>query len=341
MTNKISAAAAAFHRSKETADRSPVEDEAGIPIAAVERETGLAKDTLRVWEKRYGFPRPSRDGRGDRIYPASQVRRLQQIRRLLDAGMRPGKVVGLGVDELQDLLDRQAPHPTLFLSTTKVQEDEASALEPLLAAVAAHHPEALRHMLLHAQMRLGVAAFVVDLVAPLTHAVGMAWAQGRFEVFEEHLYSEVVAGVLRQIITTLAVPAQASSSDAPKVLLTTVPDEVHGLGLLMVEAMLTLEGCTCVSLGTQTPLGDIVHAAQAHRADVVALSFSSLQSGPSVVAGLRELRLRLPDETALWAGGACATLYQKPIAGITAVRQLSALAPLVSQWRNARRLRSG
>jgi hypothetical protein len=25
-------------------------------IAAVERETGLGKDTLRVWERRYGFP---------------------------------------------------------------------------------------------------------------------------------------------------------------------------------------------------------------------------------------------------------------------------------------------
>lgn len=339
MTNEFSAAAAALQRSSETSDRSPFEEEAGLPIAAVERETGLAKDTLRVWEKRYGFPRPSRDGRGDRIYPASQVRRLRQIRRLLDAGMRPGKVVGLGVDELQDLLNRQVSHSNLSLSTTKLQEDETSSLEPLLAAVAAHHPEALRHMLLHAQMRLGVAAFIVDLIAPLTHAVGMAWAQGRFEVFEEHLYSEVVAGVLRQISTTLAHPAQASAPDGPKVLLTTVPDEFHGLGLLMVEVMLTLEGCTCVSLGTQTPLGDIVQAAQAHRADVVALSYSSLQSGPLVVAGLRELRLRLPGDTALWAGGACATLYQKPIVGITAVRQLSALAPLVSQWRNARRLR--
>ena len=50
-------------------------DRSGAPapsysIAAVERDTGLSKDTLRVWERRYGFPQPGRDGAGDRVYPA-------------------------------------------------------------------------------------------------------------------------------------------------------------------------------------------------------------------------------------------------------------------------------
>jgi methanogenic corrinoid protein MtbC1 len=47
------------------------------------------------------------------------------------------------------------------------------------------------------------------------------------------------------------------------------------LGLLMAGVMLALEleGCTCISLGAQTPLDDIVQAAQAHRADIVGLRF--------------------------------------------------------------------
>ena len=43
---------------------------AGLSIAAVERETRLSKDVLRVWERRYGFPRPERDANGERCYPA-------------------------------------------------------------------------------------------------------------------------------------------------------------------------------------------------------------------------------------------------------------------------------
>ncbi len=108
-------------------------------------------------------------------------------------------------------------------------------------------------------------------------------------------------------------------------LLTTLPQELHGLGLLMVEAMLVLEGCTCVSLGTQTPLLDVVQAAQAHRVDVVLLSFSAAQNGAVVLANLRELRAQLPSRIALWVGGSCPALYHKPLEGITATLPLSAL----------------
>ena len=45
----------------------------GLSIAALELETGIAKDTLRVWERRYGFPQPQRDEFGERIYPLEQV----------------------------------------------------------------------------------------------------------------------------------------------------------------------------------------------------------------------------------------------------------------------------
>ena len=37
-----------------------------LNIAGAERATGLSKDTLRVWERRYGFPTPHRDAAGER-----------------------------------------------------------------------------------------------------------------------------------------------------------------------------------------------------------------------------------------------------------------------------------
>ena len=324
---------------------------AALSIAAVERETGLAKDTLRVWEKRYGFPTPLRDAAGDRLYPSAQVVQLKVIRRLLDAGMRPGKVVGLDNDALQALLALDGAAASAALQPNAANSASASrqALPPqtwqapevpaLLDAVAAHDPQALRHALLQAQWRMGLAPFVTDVVAPLTTAVGEAWVQGRFEIFEEHLYTEVITGVLRSAIATLSLPppqspAPAALAQGPRVLLTTLPREPHSLGLLMLEVLLALEGCTCISLGTQTPLSDIVQAAQAHRADVVALSFTNLQSGPVVLTQLRELRRQLPPKRALWVGGSCSALYQKPLLSITAVQGLSAVAALVAQWRS-------
>jgi DNA-binding transcriptional MerR regulator/methylmalonyl-CoA mutase cobalamin-binding subunit len=311
----------------------PASSDASLPIAAVERETGLGKDTLRAWERRYGFPKPLRDSSGDRLYSAEQVQQLKLIRRLLNSGLRPGKVVGLDNAALQALLTQQAPATGAILCKTNIGSDVTDPVSSeLLRAISTHDARALRQGLSHAQLRMGLAPFVIDLVAPLTTAVGEAWAQGRFEIFEEHLYTEVLTGVLRHAIASLTAQLVPQG---PRVLLTTVPQEQHSLGLLMVEALLTLDGCTCVSLGTQTPLTDIVQAALAHQADVVGLSFSNIHKAAMVQISLRELRAQLPAATALWVGGACTALYQWPLAEASAVQHLSGLQPLVAQWRHA------
>lgn len=302
-----------------------------MPITAVERETGIAKDTLRVWEKRYGFPRPLRDAGDDRRYPPDQVQRLKRIRRLLDAGHRPGKVVHLDDVELNDLLDKiQSSSKTKAI--TPAASTGVENLELLLQRIDAHQAAELREQLQHLLMRKGVTAFVHDVAAPLTTAVGEAWAQGRFEVFEEHLYTEVMTNVLRSNLEALR---HTGRQKIPKVLLTTVPQELHGLGLLMVESLLTLEGCTCVSLGTQTPLGDIVQAAAAYEVDVVALSFSNVHSAATVHNCLRDLRKALPQQRSIWVGGSCISLYQKPLEGTTALNDLEGLPALVEGWRMA------
>src|SRR5512135_1079870 len=76
-----------------------------LPIAAVERDTGLSKDTLRVWERRYGFPQPLRDANGERVYPQAQVDKLRLVKRLMDQGYRPGKIADCTVEQLQALAE--------------------------------------------------------------------------------------------------------------------------------------------------------------------------------------------------------------------------------------------
>src|SRR6476620_205651 len=81
----------------------------GLTISAVEREVGLSKDVLRVWERRYGFPSPGRDAHGERLYPPEQVRRLRLVKRLMDQGMRPGRLLGGTLEELEALAAGAAP----------------------------------------------------------------------------------------------------------------------------------------------------------------------------------------------------------------------------------------
>ena len=105
-------------------------------------------------------------------------------------------------------------------------------------------------------------------------------------------------------------------------LLTTFPAEQHGLGLLMVEALLVPEGVQCVSLGPQTPLDDIRRAAVAHGAQILALSFSAAFPLRQATEGLATLRRQLPAQITLWAGGEMTRRVRKTIPGVVLIPDL-------------------
>ncbi len=297
-----------------------------LSISAVERDTGLSKDTLRVWERRYGFPLPVRDAQGERAYSRADVERLRVVRRLMDAGHRPGKIIGLSAEQLHSLAT-QALGASRSQAAAGAQHDD---LNRFFELVKAHDVEALRTSLSQTALRVGLERFVKEISAPLNTLIGEAWARGAIEVFEEHLYTESMQVVLRNAISTIPMSGQH-----PRVLLTTFPNEVHGLGLLMAEALLALDGCRCASLGTQTPVWDIVRAASVKPIDIVALSFSACLNANQVLDGLAELRAKLPDSVDVWAGGQCPVLLRRPPPKVAVLSSLSDIAPAVRRWRAA------
>ncbi|MES2148154.1 MAG: MerR family transcriptional regulator [Pseudomonadota bacterium] len=300
-------------------------------ISEVERDTGIAKETLRVWERRYDFPRPQRDPHGERLYSQDQVARLRLVKRLLDQGHRPGKLMHQTTGLLAEMAGKT--------DSEARPAGEGAELAHCIALLKSHQLQALRQHLAQAVLLLGMRRFVCELVAPLTDAVGAAWAAGQLAVFEEHLYSEALQGVLRHAIFGASQHANHSQAH-PRVLLSTLPQERHGLGLLMVEALLTLEGAHCFSLGVQTPMADIVDAARAQHADVVALSFSSGSTVRGAVANVQRLQQQLGPAIEVWAGGACAQQARRQL-GRHCVVGLDGLAGMVTRWRGARQLGAG
>lgn len=292
-------------------------------IAAVERDTGLSKDVLRMWERRYGFPVPERDAHGERVYPADQVERLRLIKRLMDQGHRPGKLIAVPMTELLGLAPR---HPRPAAPAPSADADE---LAELLALIKHHDGPGYQQAMQQRLARQGLQRFVQDTVAPLTEKVGEAWENGSFEVFEEHLFTELTKRLLRQAIATLP-----SAGRGPRVLLTSVPEEPHVLGLLMVEALLALEGADCVPLGTQMPLLEICRAADAHRADIVALSFSVAFPQRQIPGLLQQLRQMLPADVDLWAGGQGVARVAPP-SGVQLFPSLDEAIAALCTWRAA------
>jgi len=294
-----------------------------LNITAVERDTGLTKDTLRVWERRYGFPAPQRDATGQRVYTASDVEKLRLAKRLLDYGYRPGKILALPAERLLEMAD-DAHEPERVEAGS-----DNSDVELLLTLVQEHRVEELRRQLGQSMARLGLAPFLANVVGPLNVRIGQAWARGQLELFEEHLYTEAVQAMIRNAITGIPRPGL----DPPRVLLTTFPNESHSLGLLMAEAFFAIEGCRCLSLGVQTPVQDIVQAATKKSVHIVALSFSAAMNANHTAQGLAELRAQLPPEIEVWVGGNCAILERRPVEGVTRLQALTDIGPELQRRR--------
>ena len=300
-------------------------------IAEVERDTGLGKDTLRVWERRYGFPRPDRDALGERQYSHAQLLQLRLIKRLLDMGHRPGKVVGLNYLELEQLCEQATslprPHHTRLPHTASELEAE------WLLWLQTNQFDTLRHALQQHIMRFGLGSTVDQLIAPLCIAVGEAWLRGDLSIYQEHLFTQTVLTLMREAMGQVDSSARGQRKP-PKVLLTTTPTEHHQLGLLMAECFFTVEGCDRVSLGPRTPVPDIAQAAVQLGVHIVALSFSAHASKRDVADSLAQLRELLPATIELWVGGAALALQRKGLpTNVLVIKRASDVSLQVAGWR--------
>lgn len=296
-----------------------LDDRVLLPINAVERETGVSKELLRMWERRYRFPEPLRDAQGDRIYPMDQVGKLRLLRRLIDLGFRPGKIIALPPEELERILRAQGKESV---------EDFPELEVELLAVLKSRDPTQVRDYLSHQLTRMGLQCFILEFLQHANAIVGDAWMRGQVEVHEEHLFTEQVQNLVRHAIGNLS-----PSTQAPRVMLTTPPEEAHTLGLLMVEALLRLDNVDVVCYGAQMPVRDAAQAASKHKMNIVAVSFSASCPTSKAIDYLEELRFRLPLAVAIWGGGAALRSTRRSVEDVQFFHDLPALQQAIGNWR--------
>lgn len=290
-------------------------------IAQASYECGIGKEVLRKWEVRYGFPVPFRDNNGNRMYADEQLIRLKLIRKLLDDGFRPAKVVSLDEPALIAL--------SLYKTGQKSLASQPSCCSDVLVWLKTRDPALLREKLREALADRGLAAFVHDVMPTMNVLVGEAWQAGDIAIRDEHVYSEMMQALLREALASLVKP-----DGAPRMLLTTLGGETHVLGLLMLEVVTSIEGAYCISLGAQSPIEEIILGAADFRADVIALSFSTSFPRKKIVSLLKDIRAQLPGEVQLWAGGCGMLNIEQVPRGVMFVHTLAEAVKLVKKHRN-------
>jgi DNA-binding transcriptional MerR regulator len=249
----------------EARPETPGATQPGLNIAAVARRTGVAPDTLRKWERRYGVLRPSRTAGGQRRYEPLDVARVEWLRDRLTDGYRIGEAAALldsadvdaveSPDDLRDAIVAAArqPEPRSLVGLV----DQAFALHPLETAIE-------------------------QIVVPALHEVGDG-RDGTFtEIAHEHLLSEAVRARLERLLSDTRPAVRGNA------VLACAPGERHELGLLALAALLQADGWGIGYAGADMPLDAAYDLARRLDADILCLSASSGEA-------LRRLEEAHPD----------------------------------------------
>jgi MerR family transcriptional regulator, light-induced transcriptional regulator len=286
-----------------------------LTIGALSTATGIPVDTIRTWERRYGYPLPERKPSGHRVYSLSTVPRLRRVAQAIARGHRAAEVLPATESALEVLLASLPPaitEPAVAADAGMLMPADATEV---LRWVRGFDAERLKRWFQTDWARLGPLQFLEYRAAAFLRAVGDAWAAKELEVRHEHFASAVLGDFLRSVRQPLDDRARG-----PIAALATLPGELHGLGLEMAAVVFALAGWRPLILGVDTPIEQI--AALTEEVPIAAVALSCVEpQGSRRAAQVRALRRKLPRHVPLVVGGSGAP----DVAGTVKLPDLPAL----------------
>lgn len=274
---------------------------ASYPMRVVKRLTGVSPDTIRAWERRHGAVEPARSSGKTRYFSDDDVRRLILLRQAVERGHRIGNIAELSEQELTELVDQEAQLGSLgddgSLVDVEPPEIRYGAIrKQYVASILRFDVARASDLLCRSATLLDRNAFLYQVVMPTLREIGERWEAGKLSPAHEHLVSAQVRGLLDTLLRQ-----HAPLPGAPKVVVTTPPDEHHELGAAVGALLSASRGFSTIYLGPNLPEEDIRLAVEESRADLLVLGVERGMR-PREVARLSELLEHLSSHVEVWVG---------------------------------------
>lgn len=242
-----------------------------LRIRNVAASAGVSTQLLRVWERRYGLVNPVRTDSGYRVYSEDDVLILRGAKNLVDEGMSIAEVARLPRERLREAGNDAVPAPLKMVEITSASVPDVFP-ESAIRAINRLDGEALERVL-YVAMGMGALSsreICEQVLLPLLKTIGDRWEQGALSVAAEHFGSSLV----RNKLVALLSSTSRAHAGAPVVVCACPSGEQHEGALLSFAVHAAALGFAVVYLGADTPIDQIILAAEMRSARAIAISVS-------------------------------------------------------------------
>jgi MerR family transcriptional regulator, light-induced transcriptional regulator len=246
-------------------------------LKVVLKETGIAADTLRAWERRYGLPMPERTPGGHRLYSQHDIK----IIKWLMAKQSEGLSISRAVDLWNELTaSGQDPLPAPVQQAISIPSANLDAVrQAWLDACLDFNESAAEQALNQAFALYPLETVCVEVLQRGLNEIGEMWYHAKATVQQEHFTSALAQRRLDALIAAAAPPTRPQT-----ILIGCTVNEQHTFTPLLFALLLRRRGLRVVYLGANVPIQRFNETLQTVKPHLVILSAQLLQTAN----GLRE-----------------------------------------------------
>ncbi len=239
-------------------------------LKVVLKETGIAADTLRAWERRYGLPKPERTPGGHRLYSQRDIEIIKWLMARQEEGLSISRAVDLWKELTASGRDPLAADRQMEVVAAPAANLDAARQRWIEACLAFDEPRA-EQALNQAFAVFPVESVCMEILQKGLVEMGELWFRNRASVQQEHFASALA---MRRLDTLLA--ASPAPTRSQTVIVGCPADEWHAFTPLLLTLLLRRRGLHTIYLGANVPTERFEETVAAVRANLVILVAQTL-----------------------------------------------------------------
>lgn len=212
-------------------------------IKDLENLSGIKSHTLRVWEQRYSFLKPSRTFTNIRYYSNEELKKILNVALLNKYGFK--------ISHIDKMSEAQISEKIFSLNQLEAQQERI--VNDLIRQMIDLDMEAFESTLGGFILAKGIERTIIQIIFPFMEKIGVLWVTNHINPAQEHLVSNLIRHKLIVGIEGVSPPFKINKT----ILLFLPQGEHHELGLLFMYYLLKSRGVNVIYLGSNVPVVDI------------------------------------------------------------------------------------